>query len=737
MVWKQAWSAVAVLVLAVGTAARAVAQNVAEVDVQPRDVMLAVGERREVLATAYDAQGDNILTVIFRWVSSDPGIVRVEEDPSIAGVAYMIGVSAGLTQVVVSVGDSSRSIAVSVSGVAVTGPVGTGVATVIEVDPLAVSLLPGEDIGLRLRFLKDDGSLAAPIAVTWRSFNAEVAAVSPEGVVTGISLGNTLVEAVAAGMPPRRITVEVSRAQWGFATPVVSLAPIESDTITVVVPEQGNRKLNPRLLSWRSTDLNIVAVSPIGIATGVSAGEAEIIAVGFGQEMRVKTTVHRPVEAMDVVPAGDTVFVPMGGKAVFRATPLAADDSPIPEAPLVWEVGDPSVLGFDPATSEATGKKIGTSALIVRTPDGGLSKTWTAQVVATGIVLNVDRVGLSLTDRLTLTASFADTAGNPLSRASQVTWTSSNPAVATVDAQGMLVPADVGYTEIVAGTPWGNADTAHIFVQGEGLVASNRAGTFDIYAFDRTATDMYPVMVGPGQETEPVHSPDGSRVAFVTDRDGNNEIYVTNADGSSSQRLTASAAVEGAPAWTPDGRQILYHSDAGGTSQIWIMNADGADQRQLTNSPGGNSQPAVSPDGRQVAFTSTRDQNHEIYLMGLDGSNQRNFSASPAVETSPTWVGDTAIAYLRESRDGRTTLSQVVRMNFQRQVEELSQPVLTVAEFAISKNGDLLVAIVMAPGPTGAMITRMFLLPLGGVGVPTEVPRAGETETLSNPSFRR
>lgn len=737
MISKSTWRVMGVVALVHWAPLSALAQ-VAELDVQPRSVTMGVGERREVLATAYDAQGNNVLSVSFRWASGDTSVVRVEEDPGIAGVAYLIGIGPGLTQVQVSVGRRTRSVAVSVSGAAVAGPTGTGPATVIEVEPPTLSLLPAEDVRLQVRFLKDDGSLAAPTTVTWRSFNPAVAAVSPEGVVTGVSTGNTLIEAVAAsGIPPRRITVAVTQAEWAFANPVVAVAPTESDTVRVIVPDQGGRRLDPRLLSWRSADPNVVAVSPVGVVTGVSTGRAEITAIGFGQEMRLNATVHRPVARIAAAPDPTApVFVPMGGTVAFSAIAMAVDDSPVPEAPLVWEVGDPKLLGFDPATNQVTGREIGSTTVSVRTADGRVAAQWNAQVVATGIALDIDQLAMSLTDRRPLKAFFADSTGQLLSPASQVTWMSSNPQAAAVDAQGMIVPADYGYTEIEASTPWGNADTVRVYVQGEVLVASNRSGSFDIYAFDRSQPDPYPVIVGPGQEIDPAHSPDGTRIAFATDRNGNFEIYVANADGSSPERLTQSAATEGAPVWTPDGSQILYQSDAGGSLQVWIMNADGTDQRPLTSSPGENFRPAVSPNGKSVAFTSTRDRNHEVYLMDLDGGNQRNFTGSPDIETSPEWIADDVIAFLRERTAGREVFSQVVQMNFQREVTELSEPTLAVVDFAVAKDADILAAIVSLPGPTGQAIKRLYLLPLGGVGTPVEVSRAGELEEFSHPTFR-
>ena len=61
-------------------------------------------------------------------------------------------------------------------------------------------------------------------------------------------------------------------------------------------------------------------------------------------------------------------------------------------------------------------------------------------------------------------------------------------------------------------------------------------------------------------DTFPVWSPDGQKIAFASKRDGNWEIYVMNADGSGKRNLTRNAANDylyGAQPWSPDGEDRL------------------------------------------------------------------------------------------------------------------------------------------------------------------------------------
>ena len=69
-----------------------------------------------------------------------------------------------------------------------------------------------------------------------------------------------------------------------------------------------------------------------------------------------------------------------------------------------------------------------------------------------------------------------------------------------------------------------------------------------------------------GRDTFLSGRPTGARIAFVARRDGDAEIYVMNADGSGQRRLAAHTPrrVCSAPAWSPDGRKIAFVSDRDG-----------------------------------------------------------------------------------------------------------------------------------------------------------------------------
>ena len=104
-------------------------------------------------------------------------------------------------------------------------------------------------------------------------------------------------------------------------------------------------------------------------------------------------------------------------------------------------------------------------------------------------------------------------------------------------------------------------------------------------------------------DENPSISPDGQKIAFMSDRDGDIEIYVMNVDGSHPQRLTRSPGRDAHPEWSPDGKKIYFQSPRESEMpQIFVMSADGTGQKRLTHNAGFTGVPLVSPDGMKILY---------------------------------------------------------------------------------------------------------------------------------------
>lgn len=105
-----------------------------------------------------------------------------------------------------------------------------------------------------------------------------------------------------------------------------------------------------------------------------------------------------------------------------------------------------------------------------------------------------------------------------------------------------------------------------------------------------TALSDIKVLTSSDRDTAPAPSPDGQKIAFMSQQEGNWDIYIVNANGSNLQRLTDDPAEDGLPTWSPDGKVLAFVSQRGGSWGIWAMTAGGSDQRLLFEMEG-------TPDG--------------------------------------------------------------------------------------------------------------------------------------------
>ena len=148
----------------------------------------------------------------------------------------------------------------------------------------------------------------------------------------------------------------------------------------------------------------------------------------------------------------------------------------------------------------------------------------------------------------------------------------------------------------------------------------------------------------------PSWSPDGERIACMSDRDGDFlhfDIFVMDADGGNQQNITNNPFDERHPSWSPDGKRIVYRARRDGhfenkfaiTYEIYVMDADGGNLQGLTNNRGWDWSPSWSPDGQRIAFMSERagDGNSEIYVMDNNGANPQNLTNNPHRDGGPAW----------------------------------------------------------------------------------------------------
>jgi imidazolonepropionase-like amidohydrolase/Tol biopolymer transport system component len=132
-------------------------------------------------------------------------------------------------------------------------------------------------------------------------------------------------------------------------------------------------------------------------------------------------------------------------------------------------------------------------------------------------------------------------------------------------------------------------------------------------------------------------SPDGQRLVF----DLLGDLYTLPIAGGEATALTHSIAFEMQARWSPDGKRIAFISDAGGGDNVWVMNADGTDAKAVTKEDFRLLYtPTWSPDGQYIAarkhFTGTRSLGSgEIWLYHASGAGK-----GVQLNEKPNWQKD-------------------------------------------------------------------------------------------------
>jgi Tol biopolymer transport system component len=116
----------------------------------------------------------------------------------------------------------------------------------------------------------------------------------------------------------------------------------------------------------------------------------------------------------------------------------------------------------------------------------------------------------------------------------------------------------------------------------------------------------------------PEISPDGRWVAYTvreTNWDDNayeTEIWLADATGGAPRQLTDAKKSSQSPAWSPDGSKLAFISDRTDKRQIYLINPQGGEAEALTSLEDGVSNFSWSPDGRTIAYTATEPKTAAI-----------------------------------------------------------------------------------------------------------------------------
>jgi Tol biopolymer transport system component len=122
-----------------------------------------------------------------------------------------------------------------------------------------------------------------------------------------------------------------------------------------------------------------------------------------------------------------------------------------------------------------------------------------------------------------------------------------------------------------------------------------------------------------GRNHDARFSPDGKRIAFISDRSGTLEIWTALADGSSATQLThLNGAWVNSITWSPDGTRIAFDARPHGHAAIYAIPVAGGDMAVIDDAGVEQRMPGWASSGKSIYFNSVKDGAVAIYLKDLE-----------------------------------------------------------------------------------------------------------------------
>lgn len=293
--------------------------------------------------------------------------------------------------------------------------------------------------------------------IIWSTSNSSLATVNSSGLVTGKAAGSATITATtedgnktaSCNFIVTNSIISVTNVSVNPASTSIFINDTQQLTASIIPSEATNQNI-----SWNSANSTIASVSSTGLVTGVSIGTTAIIgttADGNKSDTCYVTVIPILVSGVSILPATASISINGTQQLTTTIVPTNATNQNVS-----WGSDNPSVAKVS-SLGLVTGISAGSATITITTSDGNKTDSCIvtvlpASISVTGVSVspNSENLAIAGTQQLTATISPADATNK------NVSWSSDNSSVATVNSSGMVTGIASGIATITVTTMDGN-----------------------------------------------------------------------------------------------------------------------------------------------------------------------------------------------------------------------------------------------------------------------------------------
>ena len=497
------------------------------------------------------------------WSSSDESVVTVDQNGNIEAVGN------GAATITATVDEHSDSVSITVNS-----PL-----TSITLDTQETSVKKGDTVDLDVIFTPEDTT--DDTTVVWSSSDESVATVDGDGVVTAHKDGTATITATVGTLTTECIVHVREVPLTGIDLDRTAITMNKGETSEALkVSYNPEDTTDDRTVTWTTSDESVAVVDD-GIITAVGAGTATITATVGEFTATCEVTVLAPLESLSIRADRTTDNLEVGD-TVNMTVEYAPEDTTDDKA-VIWSSSDETVVtvneaGVVTAVAGGTATITATSAV-----NAEITASYDVKVLkhTTGITLGEESLLLrknQISEPVEVTFDPEDTDDSQ-----EITWTTSDEMIATVNDEGIITGVSEGTTTITATAKAGNGtvsdsvevtvyeihiEDAELAVDTPSELYIGQLYTIEVITTPDYVTDEVSYTYISSDETVATVDEEGTVNALTA---GTTDITVTVSAQNFTKELTFSLEVREIPLESIAFRQEITPLEEGQTAQLEIL----------------------------------------------------------------------------------------------------------------------------------------------------------------------